>query len=300
MTGRRLIPYFLGLASLFGWVELVGPPVMALFKGTSAWVVFGDLLQIHSRYYSVPLGGYFFLLTTFGGLVFLVSLGRSVVIYWENATVPLSVLETKLTLEFSADLSHSTLTREQIYHANRAGQTAYHIKSSTDTGTISDNGIHIKSWINNRKITKKLVMTGNPKKSVQIMEVFDAPLPTNFLATLLPDMVVLLLFKHANVFRSTIARRNATTQNDNEYNGPQGVFSLESLLYPVSNVDVTIKFPVSRIPPEMDVYLIKQNAVEELNPERKDENGFVSFRIIQSPFAKATLRFLWRNAAAPG
>jgi len=302
-TVRRLIAYFVGVLATFEWIHLLGPVLREFIAGKHFREVFFDLVNPYSDLNADWWNGYFFLLLTFAVIPFVVVVGRSIGAYWSHATVPISVLESQYTLEIFDRLARSRLTKKQLYHANRGGQTAYLAKSTSDSpgGKILKNTISCKSIIDGEIVTEKFEICGNDR-AVDTIELYKRPLPTSWIATILPDSLVRFLYRsELKLFENVIVKRVATLENMHEYDGPEAHFGLTSLRYPVSNVKITLKFPIDLAPDleDLNVLLVKENSGRRIIPDEQNDGGIRSYEINLSSFFQCSLHIFWRNKAVP-
>lgn len=284
---------------MYEWVHLLGPVLTELAKSRGGWDVLYLLFAPSSVLNRDLWHGYFFLLAS---LVIVPLTGlcvRAILDYWANATVPISVLETHLTLDLFDDLAHSRLTRSQLYHANREGQTAYFSSTSVNSsqGKVLRDTIQSRSTVDSESITKTCLITAGDRK-VDIIELYTRPLPQSWLATVLPDSMVRFLYKSEfSWFKNVVVKRFATVENMHEYDDEEAHLSLVSSRYPVSNVKVTLRFPahLAPDPSDMVVLVAKDNSGRPLVADESNNGDIRQYEIALSSFYQSTLHIFWKN-----
>jgi len=303
----KVLTWLLGLlAALFSWDELLWQPVARYLEQLAAshqpFTLGALLLEVlkpnSAIYHGVLLGGYLFLvillLTLLLTVAMLYAIARRIHIYWDNSTAPFTVLENHLTLDLSAGLSDAVLKRHQYYHANRPGQRLYYMRSSVSspTGKIPKERISVESILKGQVVTKSVFTWGN-ERSYELLESYTQNLPTNPIVTFLPNSLVSFLFHQFQWFTGTILERQSSIPNVNEYDGPEGQFSLTALRYPCRVITMTLIFPNSAKPKALDFYVIRENAVETVHPKIDPRGNTVVYEATQRDLVNASLRVFW-------
>lgn len=294
---KRKIFAFLALVILtYTWLDFLWRPFELYLHQPSATAIglLLELLKPVNDIYRFPFGGWLFLLVPLALGVLLLAFARWISDYLENSFVPISVLETKMTLILEDDNITSRLIRRQLYHANKPEQYAYHSRSSINAASGTIESVDIVSRLNGTVITRE-VLTFGGEKATDIIETFNRALPTNLIVSLLPDSFVLFLYRQFNLFKNLIVERNSEVTNKNEYNDSFCHLSLTSLRYPVTNVSVTLNFPQRLAPPagNLKVYVVRENIADPKSPTRDEEDGRVKYAIALDRFFGSTIRAYW-------
>jgi hypothetical protein len=291
------------LVAIFSWFQFLWPPVRAYQAAradSDGIALLGMLLRpITPIYPDVPLGGYMFIGLGIILAVVVFGLIKSVLTYWENARVPISVLETHLELSFqSDDLREATLSRKQLLHANRRNVTVYIHKAelTSPSHQTAYGAITCSSVIGYESITDNFETFGSTR-AVEIVERFKRELPTNWVATLMPNSWVRSLHKIGIFNRLVVTRYVQTTQFD-EYNNDRPRITVSSLRYPVTNVQVTLRFPASSAPDPADIkaLLVRENAASNIAVQRTPAQNEAVYTVGLDEFYKCTLRVYWSNS----
>ncbi|RYF25641.1 MAG: hypothetical protein EOO23_08905, partial [Comamonadaceae bacterium] len=196
-TGRLVgiaVRLVLGVGLFVSWWQFLWPPVEA-FRRTNAevgfWDVVWQLAMPTNKIYPEPLFGWAFLALTIAFGFIVVHYWRKVTAYIDNSRVGISVLSTTITVEMQdAARSMAIMRREQSFHANRKGITAYKADTAMDTSTgrILRQTLTQESHSGNKRITKDLILRGGDS-NLEVIERFNEPLPTSWLATYLPNTI---------------------------------------------------------------------------------------------------------------
>lgn len=294
-----------GAAILIGWAEFIFKPIRFYAKQQNLTLgeSLADLMRVQPSAYDWPFSGYVFLITSaiivYFGLVLVVRPVRAALDFLEGSESPVSILESQIELFMhDADMNTCTTYRKQIMHANGENVDAYHYGQVANAGTILADKLRIESRINGAVITRDLLkrMQG---KSVDTIERFNHPLPTNIVATYLPDSLVLFLFRTFGWFKRCLVKRTCSSQDRGEYCQKDPMYQLAVSRYPVSKVSVTLNFPIGSIYVKGSVkaFLILNHAVMEipvttLDDDPKREKLVVELEKIRP---QQTLRIVWEN-----
>ena len=132
---------------------------------------------------------------------------------------------------------------------------------------------------------------------MDIIEIYSRVLPTNILATALPNEFVLWMYRSLGRFSSTLVERRGEVSYANEYNGPEAIFSLTAQRYPVTKINIRLSFPDVSGPElgDMSCFVIRENAVKVLTPDTWREGGRCYYQISFRKLNQATVRCQWTN-----
>lgn len=258
------------------------------------------LLQVPTPIYpDVPIGGYLFLAAGVIPLVVLSIWIRQAIEYWDNARVPLSVLETDVTLSFDApDMRRAILTRKQFLHANQPDVGAYHSITKVDgkRASIDAKNQVFDAQVGHRSIKGEIIRQGN-EKSINVIEIYNESLPRNPLLTILPNQVVHSVYKNFGLFFNVIVKRTTVIHLLDEYNEDEPFYSISSMRYPVTNVRLKFLFHSETAPSPEDIsaFLIKDNLAMRLALPPCHEGGFTTYEVTVREFKSATIRVAWAN-----
>lgn len=293
-----------------GWSTLLWPPVQAYYTkpGAGIWATLATLLSPTNQIYpdGIFVGWLFIVSTTL--LLFAIPLSllqilSKLIRYVEQSEADVSLLDIKLTARFDDKMEKCTLFREQRFHANRPGTTAYHYIQETHSpnGSIDPNTFVLNSAINNIKITKDFIIRSS-SRFFEAIEIFDKALPKSFLATYLPDWLVLLIYDHSTLLDKVIVERVGEITIYNEHNGTSPIIQLNSPKRVAKNVTITIDFPGEFAPHPADVkcFLIRENVVSSIHPRCSPAGERRLFTAYVSALDHASLRFQWDNKRLNG
>lgn len=289
-------------AAAFSWLQFLWPPVQywADHHDKGLAPLLGELLKPTNEIYPgrIPLLGYAFLAVTAVLILFAIAIMRAVGDYLEHSRVGISVLNTTLDVEMQdAARTKCIVRREQTFHANRRGITAYHLASRPDSpaGEIDVAATTYRSHVGNRAITKELLKRGS-SKNLDMIEVFTKELPTSLICTFLPNWLVYMLHG-AGLFHEIVVTRHGQIHFDNEFTGNDGVFSIQSTKFPITRVTIRISFLKGHAPPpdQIRAFLIRENVVEEV-AMTETQNGHgthVTFEAKANSLYLESLRVQW-------
>jgi hypothetical protein len=303
------------MSAVFGWIQLVWPPIdrymkMPLTAAPGAPKpgirnLVGELLDPFTLIYKdTPLAGWLWLIVA--ALVFIIvlllvlSAAQWVLRYLERSRAAVSILETRLTLTFDApDMVRSTVAREQLVHANRH-VTAYRTTSSVDNrdARIDLDSYRWSSHTEGRGTLRSTILNVGTDRQREIIEMYEQPLPTNGLATYLPNALV---HRRKHWFPDTIVTRKSRLSQFNEYNGDTPLFQLTALRYPTNNAVIELQFWEVSSPDlhDIKVFLTDQNVAvpvfptEEITPPPGMRSYVIRHKHIK---AESALRITWSNA----
>jgi len=245
----------------------------------------------------VPFYGYLFFAANFAILALVFGAMKSFFNYIETSFIPVSVLRTDLELTFDKDdLSLGRVNRSQLLHANKGNVTAYHLNRSVERSGagIDMKAVHSVSTINQRQINDGIPLVFGNERKVEIIEKFSSPLPKNIIASLLPDNIVLFLYD-MGFFRKVILKREFDCLDVNEYNGKDAKFGLTSMRYPVSNVNITVSFPLNAEPVKIDFLHVKENTAIDMHPDVKRQRGLAKYSVSLHKFSNSSIYVYWEN-----
>lgn len=289
----------IGVGLFVSWWQFLWPPVEA-FRRTSAeigfWDVVWQLIQPNNQIYPEPLFGWAFLLLSVAFAFIVIHLGRKIVAYVDNSRVGISVLSTTMTVEMQdASRSMAVVRREQSFHANRKGITAYKADTATDTSTgrILRNTLTQESHTGNRLITKDLILRGGDS-NLEVIERFEEALPTSWLATYLPNNIVCMLHD-GWLFDGVVVERKGEITLQNEFDGNEGVYAINSTKYPISRTKIRVAFVAGAEPKPENVkgFIVKENVVEEVAVKIAREQTHVFFEVKAPNLHLESLRIQW-------
>lgn len=286
-----------GLAAFVSWWQFLWPPV-AFYEASPSkpdgFEILGELLKPKNAIYEEPLFGWAFLCLSIIFGLFLIHFFRGIANYLENSRVGISMLDTSWDIEMQdAARTAAVIRRKQTFHANRRGITAYKHETSTDTptGAIDRKSITQQSTVGNRTITKELLLRGGPS-SIEVIELFDRELPTSLLATYLPNWLVCALHG-AWLFDSVVVNRTGSMTLLNEFNGPDGVYTVNSTKHPISRTIIRISFVRGHEPAKIRGFLIRENVVEEVALTTTTTQTHTVYEAKASSLHREGLRVQW-------
>jgi len=301
---RTLVTIACVAAAGAGWSTLLWPPVRYFYSsaGKGFWSTLGELLSpANSIYPDGPLVGWIFLTST-AALAIAVPIALLRVLgalmrYVDISEADLSLLELSITLRFSDDLTRTTIVRDQLFHANQPGTTAYHYRQTAESakGRILANTFEMESAVNGIKLTKEFSITSSDKL-FDAIEIFNRPLPTSLLATYLPDWVVRPLHSHTPLLEGAIVRRSGQIILENEHSGSEGMYQLNASRR-AKNVSIKLDFPADRAPKSADVrcFVISGNVVSEMHATLCSYADRRTYTAEIGRLEKSSLRIQWIN-----
>ncbi len=284
--------------TVFSWSQLLAPPVLRIGEGASTQSIIWALVDPQSEafYSRTPIGGWSFLIVSFGLILLLAVAVRAIFRYVAVSRVPLSVLSTRLHITFDGpDLHRATITRHQLIHANRRNVQAYKgTVTTTQAGAYIDNGhSQYQSEVDGVGITERVIDVGNHTER-DVIELFDKPLKPNLLITYLPNSAVLGMRR---LFKKHIVERSTNLVQVGEFDGENAHFALGAIRYPVTNIVIDFVFPAETAPDkdDIDAFLIADNFARILTPLRHPEGKNVRYCIKLSSVAQSTVLIRWSN-----
>lgn len=288
------------IATIAGWLQFLWPPVAYYLKTQphpGGMEILGELVKPNNVIYEVPFLGWVFLALSTIIVLFLVHWTRGVADYLQHSRVGISILDTQIDVEMQdAARTKAITTRRQTLHANRRGITAYRFGSSTDspTGRIAGPAVDQRSHVGNKLITKELLARGSPR-AIDVIEVFDRELPTSLLATYLPNLAVCALHS-IGLFADVVVTRIGRVTYENEFDGPEAVYSIASTKYPISRTSIRVAFLTGHEPPAGQIrsFLIRENVVEEVDLIVSHNATHTIYEAKAGSMMLESLRIQWR------
>lgn len=302
---RAGITILILVAALVSWSQFLWPPVAAFSRsaGNPDFVALTwKLLNPVSDIYPYFGGGWLLLACALAVVLILLGWARKFLNYLDRSGVGISVLEMKMELLLNnASGSDATVTRSQAFHANRRGIKAYSLVYRPDSllGRVDRSSLLLTSQINGKNITLDLLRRGT-EKSFEVKEMYNRDLPVNWLATYLPNWLVLSLWR-LGAFRGTVVERNGAVRYHDEYTGPEAIISLNATMRPVTNVVLKVTFPEDAAPQPADIkaFLLREIAVESVALKRSQTPGRVSYEAEVRSLFQATMQIQWNNRPVP-
>lgn len=296
---RIAIKLILGVGLFVSWWQFLWPPVEA-FRRTNDdvgfWDIVWQLAMPTNQIYREPLFGWAFLFLSLAFAFVVIHYWRRVTAYIDNSRVGISVLSTTITVEMQdAARSMAIMRREQSFHANRKGITAYKADTATDTSTgrILRSTLSQESHSGNKRVTKDLILRGGDS-NLEVIERFEEPLPTSWLATYLPNSIVCMLHD-GWLFDGVVVERKGEITLQNEFDGTEGVYSINSTKYPISRTKIRVAF-VNGAEPLADKvkgFIVRENVVEEVGVKVTREQTHVIFEVKAPNLHLESLRIQW-------
>jgi hypothetical protein len=188
------------------------------------------------------------------------------------------------------------MRRKQAFHANRRGITAYRASSQCDHpgGRILKKTIKQASTVGDKPLTKELLIRGS-ESTLEIIEVFTRELPTNLLATFLPNWLVCAIHR-LGLFESVVVKRTGEWTYAGEFAGPEGVYSVTATKYPITRTSIRVGFVLGSEPPDGAIrgFLIRENVVEEVHLHKETTATHCYFQANAQSLHLESLRIQWR------
>lgn len=305
---KRLFSLAVLVGSVFGYSQLMTGPLAYLATPPapsqpphSLTSLVGELLKWNSPIYPGTLGGgYFFLLFSAVMVVIITIFMRTMSDYLVHSRSGISILETRLTCEMLNPLmTRATVRREQRFHANRSVK-AYHMefRATEPGGTIDRDTFRIKSMIKGTEVTDRArlerLKIPQGATGLVVTEPYQHHLPTNLLATYLPNFLVLQL---KNFFRGVIVERQISLDYINEFCGEHPKVQLTSVRYPVTNVVLEISFFSDTAPDEQDIHcdVLRDNIADPVDPVVTTRDGKTLYTFNVGRLYQETVCVHWKN-----
>ncbi|HRJ63574.1 hypothetical protein [Brevundimonas sp. UBA2416] len=287
------------IATVIGWWQFLWPPIAfyrARTPSPGGADILAELIKPNNAIYGEPLLGWAFLLSTAVIGLFIIHWSRGIADYLQNSRVGISVLETVMEVEMhDAARTQATIRRRQTFHANRRGITAYRFGAATDAkgGRILRPTMKQTSMVANQTITKELLIRGS-ESNLEVIEVFLKELPTSLVATFLPNWLVCMLHT-AHLFDGIVVTRTGESKYENEFSGPEGVYSVSTTKYPISRTVIRVLFQQGHEPPDGNVrgFLIRENVVEEVALSRSTTPTHSVYEVKANSLHMESLRVQW-------
>lgn len=288
-----------GISLFVSWWQFLWPPVQA-FRRTEVdagfWDVVWQLALPTNKIYEEPLLGWAFLGLSIAFAFILIHYWRRWTAYVDHSRVGISVLSTTITVEMQdAARTMAIMKRDQSFHANRKGITAYRSDTATDTSTgrILRNTLTQVSHSGNKLVTKDLILRGGDS-NLEVIERFEHPLPTSWLATYLPNGIVCMLHD-GWLFDNVVVERKGAITLQNEFDGNEGVYSINSTKYPISRTKIRVAFVAGAEPPAGKVkgFIVRENVVEEVGVKETREQTHIYYEVKAPNLHLESLRIQW-------
>lgn len=298
----RLLGLLTLVGALFSWLGILWPGLAGFLRGESDFLA--KLFNPMSVYYDdIPMGGWLWAtVMAVSALIVLLSVvltGRAVLRYLDNSRAPMSVLKTTVSVTFETDdLSVAIVNREQLIHANRP-VTAYHMTSAVSSkgAKIDADSLLVSSETTEAGPLSHRILNSGTDQAREIVEVFTAPLPTNWFATYMPNKLVYLLRR---LFPRSIVRRTSSIRQFGEYNAEIALIQLTTLTHPTNNATIEIRFPETAAPrlKHVEAFMITENLADPvvIREQLPRPPGLrVYYVTVGSILPQGTLRVTWWN-----
>jgi hypothetical protein len=298
---RRLIGLLVAVVALTSWTQLISKPLMSYRQDHDLVRLLNDLAFTNKIYDSYGDGWAFLFLTLVVAVIMAVLFSRivrGVNRYLDQSHVDLSILCTEIMIRMESDNHKSALiTRNQVLHANNPDVWAYHYSHIPERGIVVRDSFSARTEINGQSITAKKEFRELSGRGIELIEMFDKPLPINFFCTYLPDKVVLYCFRHLGMFQKIVARRTVHFRSEGEYNWIEPIFQLQLLRYPAHEIRITLDFPPNTAPSEAEIagLRIRENVAASVSFDYAPTGGRVQVTLVVRDADQERIRLRWKN-----
>lgn len=208
---------------------------------------------------------------------------------------PITILRSDFEMKFeSADGSRVSINRTQTLRANQPNVTAFYGHHRPDNGSIPKGGIEANIFCQSCNTSSYLEIFGREDSGLEIMQVFDEPLPYSWFVPLIP--VSLLNKKYddlPNFFKRRLVKRTLKFVYVGEFNVTDPVMRFASGTYPQKCVRFSLEFSKKALPHDVTVRRIRVAGVID-HPIEKNEH---IFRTYIPKIQNETILFSWKPAA---
>jgi hypothetical protein len=225
-------------------------------------------------------------------LFVVIAFGYIVIIDWLYRNLPITVVQTRIKIEFNRDYRVAVVNREQILRANQDGVSAYfsEIAPTAPSGATPKADILMDASCYGSTLSNDTKMRGSDDRGYEIIHDFGINIPYRWYMPLIPAWALKREIGQIPAFlRRNLVRRTQTVVYIEDFNVENPSMSFTAANYPQRNVSVTVEFE-GPIPKDFYVIRIKSRAVVKVGYHREN-NHFVSLDIDR--LESETLRFGW-------
>lgn len=307
---ENVVGSVLVIASIAGVSQLLWPPIGAYVdqNGHSLIDIIVTLLNpVSTDIYAIPFMGWLFIISCLIIGIGVLAAARLFFRYLEKSKVPISVLETNVTIDVLDPAGIEVVyRRHQTFHANQKKLKAYRLTMSADAdgGSIDRETLQQNSTLDDVDITEDIILRGSDK-ALTVMERFDRELPTSRIATYLPNAAVLWMYRH-ELFQKTVIKRTGSVVYRNECSRRHCVMAVNASVSPITSVQMTVIFPEEAVPKNIRCYVTHANVCDDvhLTPITSSKSldipeGKVGFRAKKRGLYHRNMEILWENENCP-
>jgi len=209
--------------------------------------------------------------------------------------LPITVVQTKVKMDFNADYSRVVVRREQILRANQPNVTAYRLEvlPTSPLGRTPVADIQMSLFCHGADIsfaTGAPLFKGSDDRGYEIIHYFGRKMPYNWYMPMIPAWAMKKeLSQMISPIRDSLVLRTQTATYINDFNSINPAMSFVASSYPQRNISMELHFE-GPAPSKFYAMRIKNNGVLEV---KVDNTNTTSRKISVDSLESETLRLGW-------
>jgi hypothetical protein len=223
-----------GLAGIIYPAFIEGPPGKPAPSLTQA--IIGLILE------PKPELGYFMRVLS---LFVVVAFGYVVIIEWLYRKLPITAVQTNISIGFNQNYSLAVVNRSQVLRANQASVSAYFslIAPTSPSGATPRADIAMDAFCYGCELKSSKMMIGADDRGFEIIHDFGADIPYRWYMPLIPSWAMKKdLDKMARFLRNNLVRRTQSAAYIDDFTGENPSMSFRAANYPQRNISIEVEF----------------------------------------------------------
>jgi hypothetical protein len=283
-----------------------GPLVSAtIFVAALAGIIYPAFIEVPSGAIRPPsptqiLVGLFLqpelTLAYFMRVLFFVAVLISAYIFVVNLmyrNLPITVVQTRIKMDFSPDYAHAVIRREQILRANQPNVTAYRTEiRPIAAGTTPRTDINVGLYCPDQNVAfnEPPLFKGSDQTGYEVLQRFGRNMPYKWYVSLIPSCFLRGdLDRMIGPIKNNLVKRTQTSVYKDAFLNPDPTMSFIAASYPQRNISMELNFQ-GKVPSTFYAIRIKNNGVVDVKTDNSSDN---SRKLSVDSLQNEALRFGW-------
>jgi hypothetical protein len=178
--------------------------------------------------------------------------------------IPITVMSTRINIEFGDKGKKAAFHREQILRANHNDVTAYHsaVQPTSPGGKIIEKQINMSVYCENCNFTNEVDSVGTEQTGFEFIHEFGQSLPYKWYMPLIPlSLIPPESRSNFKAIKNNLVIRTQDMVYEDEFNVEKPMVQITSGRYSARNTEIVLRFHGLDKPKEVKCRMIKSNGV---------------------------------------